>query len=280
MKDPLLLKNYYTFTLPSKNELFSYNESKFCLIEYINMYAELKNIYRSYLVVKMLTEPANIRLFLKTPAIANSQQQLIEIIIENIKEALTKSYYSNVEHFLVVFKTFLAIDTRAVLRMCRKYLIINKCIDLLENPLIYQFLIFMMVLPECDPENENAMAREIIKTGVLKLLCEAIYLTRKPPEQNIDYIRGLMDENLLMGNLFSQSTKQKKQCTEVYALSVFEVLFSLVMVFMDQHNRAVQGSLDHLCEKHDIFLEYLFKEDSIFMNSLFIVFVDYNLGIY
>jgi hypothetical protein len=244
------------------------------------MYAELKNVYRSYLVVKILTEPSNIKLFLETPAIADSQQQLIEIVIENTKEALTKSYYSNIEHFLAVFRTFLAINTRTVLRMCRKYLIINKCIDLLENTLIHQFLISIMTLSVCDPENENAMAKEIIKAGVLKSLCEVICLTRKPPEQDIDYIRGLMANNLLMGNLSFQNSGQKKQCTEVYALSVFEVLFSLVMVFMDQHNRAMQGNLDHSCEKHDIYLEYLFKEDSIFVNSLFTVLLVYNLGIH
>eukprot|EP00826_Nyctotherus_ovalis_P001266 TRINITY_DN10184_c0_g1_i2.p1 TRINITY_DN10184_c0_g1~~TRINITY_DN10184_c0_g1_i2.p1 ORF type:complete len:293 (-),score=89.23 TRINITY_DN10184_c0_g1_i2:601-1479(-) len=280
LKDPLLLENYYTFTLPNKNELFSYDKSKFCLIEYINMYAELKNIYRSYLATKILTSSFNVKLLLESKAIADSLQQLVDIIIENTKEGLNKMYYANIEHFVVVFKEFLGMDMRAVLGACRKHLVIHRCIELLENPLIHQFLIFIMTLAECDPDNENALAHELVKTGTFKSLCEVISLSRKPPEQDIDLLKELMADNLLLNNPSFQSSPAKKPCTETYALSVFEVLFSLVMVFMDQHNRASQGTLKHSCEKHDVFLEYLFKGDAVLMNALFVVGLGVMVGIY
>lgn len=280
LKDPLLLENYYTFTLPNKNELFSYDKSKFCLIEYINMYAELKNIYRSYLVTKILISPFNVRLFLESKAIANNLHELVDIIIENTKEGLNKMYYANIEHFVVVFKEFLAMDMRAVLGACRKHLVVHRCIELLENPLIHQFLIFIMTLPNCDADNEVALAHELVKTGALKSLCEVISLARKPPEQDIELLRELMADNLLLSNPSFQNAPAKKPCTETYALAVFEVLFSLVMVFMDQHNRAVQGTLKHSCEKHDIFLEHLFKGDSMLMNALFVVGVDVIVGVH
>ena len=84
-----------------------------------------------------------------------------------------------------------------------------------------------------------------------------------------DSIKGLLGDRLL--NMRSLNSGFKTTCTEVYAIAVFDILYSLVSVFIDEHNRTIEGGSGHFCDKHDIFLDFLFGGDSLLLSTFFSV---------
>ena len=122
--------------------------------------------------------------------------------------------------------------------------------DVIENPKIHNFGIYIMSLPRCDHETEGERAHDILKSGVLKSLCDSIILTRKMYFHENDSIKGLLGDRLL--NMRSLNSGFKTTCTEVYAIAVFDILYSLVSVFIDEHNRTIEVGSGHFCDTHGL----------------------------
>ncbi len=273
LSDPLLMENYSSYTLPSKNDMFAYEAGRLNQIDYLNLYAELKNIYRSYLSAKILTAPANLQAILT--AFPN-KLEFFDLVIGGAKDALKKQSYANVEHFLAVMYCFLAYNHKLVLECCKVHNIMKMCGDVLDNHSVHKFIIRVLLPEDCDEETEMELAKETIRGGFFRTLATVVSLTRKALDfDTVETYRKAGFDNPLVTQTssFSGVALNDNSCTETYALAALNVLYGVVTGFMDVATSRAESYSEyrHTCMKHEAFLDYFFDEEGLFFNSVFSV---------
>jgi len=268
------LQNYNNYTLPGKNELFSYEAHKLCQLEYINMHVELKNIYRAFLATKILTLPENIELLFKNQKPPIDLCELMDKIIDITKDALKKSSYANIEHFLEILYTLIKLDLKFALKNMRKHNILYRCGEVIENPVVQKFVIFLLLHIACEPEQEIPFIQECIKSGIFKIMCNAVSINRKPPEIEVDSLQktGYESPEMLQAVASVTLTASEMSVTENAAICSLDLLYILSTAFMDCTNQILNEDFCHKCNKHDLFLDYFFGGDCMLLNAFFSVF--------
>jgi len=279
LNDPILFANYKSFTIPAKNDLFSFDFSRFNQIDYINLHGELRAIFRSYIAIKVITDPKNSKLIIDSGI---KPQFIIETCIEEAKDAIKKSSGANVEHFLVLMNYCLKLNQKITLESLIKYDVLKMCSDIIENQLIQKFISGILFPAECDIETELAIMKNAKSSGLFKILTNVVAFTRKAMDFDAveAYHKAAMENQLATHTSQSDShlslTIAETACNEQYALAAFDTLFWTVAQLIDGKCADREGyhAYKHTasCYAKDIFLEYLFGDELDIFNCFFAVF--------
>ncbi len=182
------------------------------------------------------------------------------------------------EHFLAVANRLSAHNNRLVLQCFQTHNVISLCADIIDNYSLRKFIIRVLCPEDCDEEAEMGLARETIREGLLGTLTSVVSLTRKAMDlETAEAFHRAGLDSPLVTQTASFGSVASNSCTETYALAAIEVLYSMVTSFMDCacSVSSPYSEYRHVCSKHEIYLDYFFDEEGLFLNSVFNVRLDW-----
>ncbi len=242
------------------------------------MHGELKNIYRSWLVVKLISNKENLKMLLSAAPPGTKLESFFDAFIEEAKESIRKSSGANVEHFLSIVYFFMSHNHKSVVQLLIRHSVVKMCGDIIENRLVQRFLSTVLFPAECDKELEAEIAKDVISSGLFHTLVGVIVCVRKSLGEedpaSTPIIPKMMDTS--SASQIDLSAMAETACTESYALAAFETLFWSLVTLTDSKCAALEGSpaYKHNCDSSTLLLDYMFDEDTDVFNCFFEVFVE------